>query len=264
MQRDERYRDIVLDPIRVCAAYKPRMGFVGITELSSFQEMYRADPLYGRLGLDNRLMYAAHKAAGGMSSIYRQIGIGCERLFRQVLMDELGIGEDDAKWSYELENGSGKSRTVHLDARIPIKAVKESKRRMAIVDWVDRMSADVGVDDFARSKLAGVVFEVRQGCKSKDSKRQNADISSAAYAHAYAYLPCMAVLSRQIDSDIENRYCEEKMAMLTGASQADGDSRSVYAFMKQVVGYDLDAFFARNSGIMRAELDSVLASLLGA
>ena len=252
-----------MDPIRVCAAYKPKLGLAGISELSSFQKLYRADPLYGRLGLDNRLMYAAHKAAGGMSSIYRQLGIGCERLFRQVLRDELGIDEEDAKWSYEVEIRSGKSRTLHLDARIPIKAVKEPNRREVVADWINRASADVGVDEFARSKMAGVVFEVRQGYKSKDSKRQNADISSAAYSHAHAYLPCMAVLSRQIDSDIQNRYSEEKMAMLTGTSQTDGDLRSVYAFMKQIVGYDLEAFFVRNSEIMRAELDRVLNSLLG-
>lgn len=27
------------------------------------------------------MMYAAHKAAGGMTSVYRQIGIECERLY---------------------------------------------------------------------------------------------------------------------------------------------------------------------------------------
>ena len=178
-------------------------------------------------------------------------------------MDELGIDEEDAKWLFEVEIRSGKSRTLHLDARIPINAVKEPNRREVVADWINRASADVGVDEFARSKMAGVVFEVRQGYKSKDSKRQNADISSAAYAHAHAYLPCMAVLSRQIDSDIQNRYSEAKMAMLTGTSQTDGDLRSVYAFMKQIVGYDLEAFFVRNSEIMRAELDRVLNSLLG-
>jgi len=31
--------------------------------------MYRSDPFYNWVGLDNPLMYAAHKAAGGMTSI---------------------------------------------------------------------------------------------------------------------------------------------------------------------------------------------------
>lgn len=38
-------------------------------------------------------MYAAHKAAGGMTSVYRQIGIGCERLFRKLVSAELFYAE---------------------------------------------------------------------------------------------------------------------------------------------------------------------------
>jgi hypothetical protein len=34
--------------------------------------MYGADPFCSWVGLDSPLMYAAHKAAGGMTSVYRQ------------------------------------------------------------------------------------------------------------------------------------------------------------------------------------------------
>lgn len=44
-------------------------------------------------GLEHPLVYAAHKAAGGITSVSRQIGIGCE-LFRAVLMDALGLSEE--------------------------------------------------------------------------------------------------------------------------------------------------------------------------
>lgn len=47
--------------------------------------------------------------------------------------------------------------------------------------------------------LKGAVFEVRQGYKSKDAKRQNADIANAAAAYTQAYLPCVVMLSSQID-----------------------------------------------------------------
>jgi hypothetical protein len=40
--------------------------------------MYGADPFYHWVGLDSQLMYAAHKVAGGMTSIYRHLGIGCQ------------------------------------------------------------------------------------------------------------------------------------------------------------------------------------------
>jgi hypothetical protein len=87
--KDQEYLTFVLNAIRVCADYRPKLGHNakdGYT-LQQFQEMYRNDPFYSWVGLDNPLMYTAHKAAGGMTSIYRQIGIGCENLFRKVLQD---------------------------------------------------------------------------------------------------------------------------------------------------------------------------------
>lgn len=264
MERDEHYRQIVLEPIYVCASYKPKMGQgrgEGY-ELEAFQRLYRADPFYNWFGLDNPLMYAAHKAAGGMTSVYRQIGIGCERLFRQVLIDELGLGPEDANWSYEIKTARGKIRTLHLDGRIPVDAVTDSGKRAAVRDWIERAAADIGVKQTVRGTLTGVVFEVRQGYKSKDSKRQNADIANAATAYVNTYLPCLSVLSNQIDGDIQTRYRMEKWVMLTGAVGTDDDLQSVYAFMEQVVGYDLAAFFERNSDTLRAELDRVLRALL--
>ncbi|MCX6277959.1 MAG: hypothetical protein NT004_07665 [Bacteroidetes bacterium] len=80
--------------------------------LSGFLKLYGSDPFYSWIGLDSSLMYAAHKAAGGMTSV-------------------------------------------------------------------------------RQTPKNGVVFEVRQGYKSKDSKRQNADIDNATVAWAniiYQYL----------------------------------------------------------------------------
>ncbi|MBL8133994.1 MAG: hypothetical protein JNL42_19185, partial [Anaerolineae bacterium] len=64
-------------------------------------------------------MYAAHKAAGGMTSIYRQIGIGCEALLRRILQDTLGLTASDARWSYTVPMMNGRARTLTLDGRIP-------------------------------------------------------------------------------------------------------------------------------------------------
>jgi hypothetical protein len=264
MNKDEHYRKILLEPIYVCARYKPKMGQgrgEGY-ELEAFQKLYRADQFYSWFGLDNPLMYAAHKAAGGMTSIYRQIGIGCERLFRQVLIDELALSPEQATWSYEVSTNGGKKRTLYLDGRISVEDVKNIERQAIIKDWINRAAADVGVAQAVRETLTGVIFEVRQGYKSKDSKRQNADIANATTAYVNTYLPCVAVLSNQIDGDIQTRYRMEKWAMMTGAVGTDNDLRSVYAFMRQVVGYDLAAFFERNSDILRTELDRVLRSLL--
>ena len=261
---DEAYRRIVLDPISVCAAYKPKMGRGSSAgyEFEDFQELYRADAFYNWFGLDSPLMYAAHRTAGGMTSIYRQIGIGCERLFRQILIDQLDLSTEQANWSYETRASQGKLRRLHLDARIPIPAVRDPGRRRLLKGWMRRAARDLGVTETVKNTLNGIVFEVRQGYKSKDSKRQNADIANAATAYVNAYLPCVSVLSNQIDEDIQTRYRMEKWTVLTGTIGTDNDLGSVYAFMRKIVGYDLAAFFERNSEILKAELDRTLHSLL--
>ena len=107
---DEEYLQIVLDAIRVCVLYKPKFGQGpkggGLT-LEQFQELYQRDAFYSWFGLDNPMMYAAHKAAGGMTSVYRQIGIGCEKLFRRVIKDSLELSEEDVTWSYQVTLPSG-------------------------------------------------------------------------------------------------------------------------------------------------------------
>ncbi len=120
----------------------------------------------------------------------------------------------------------------------------------------------LGVAERIADSLLGAVFEVRQGYKSKDSKRQNADIANAANAYAKAYLPCAVILSTQIDTDITMRYRAEKWAILTGILGKSDSQESTYDFARQVVGYDLTAFFQRNTGTLRREIEAVLKHLL--
>ncbi len=254
----------IVNAIRVCADYRPKLGH-GTDKgysLAEFQKMYRSDPFYNWVGLDNPLMYAAHKAAGGMTSIYRQIGIGCEKLVRRILQDSLALSENDVKWSYTIKKGRGKTRTLYLDARIPTDSVADIARRAAIEQWIAETAADLDVSDRVATTLQGIVFEVRQGYKSKDSKRQNADIANAATAYTKAYLPCVAILSLQIDDDIALRYRNEKWALLTGSTTEKSPQKSLYAFMRTVVGYDLAAFFQRHSGTLKKEVNAVLTKLL--
>jgi len=70
--------------------YKPKFGQgrEGGLTADEFTTIYGADPFYHWLGLDSPLMYAAHKAAGGMTSVYRQIGIASQWIFNQVLQDQ--------------------------------------------------------------------------------------------------------------------------------------------------------------------------------
>lgn len=262
---DAAYLALVLDPIRVCANYKPKFGQGakggGLT-LDQFQALYQGDPFYSWFGLDNPMMYAAHKAAGGMTSVYRQIGIGCEKLFRTVLRDSLGLSDSDVAWSYEVPLASGRTRTLYLDGRVPLDKIPDRAKRDQFHEWMKQSANALGVNRKVFATLTGTIFEIRQGYKSKDSKRQNADIANAATAYTNAYLPCAAILSAQIDSDILLRYRAEKWAVVTGIVGAKDPLLSTYDFMKEVVGYDLAAFFKRNSAALRTEIDSVLNALL--
>jgi hypothetical protein len=263
-EQDQQYLACLVDAIRVCADYRPKLGHGAKKgySLSEFQKMYRGDPFYNWVGLDNPLMYAAHKAAGGMTSIYRQLGIGCEALFRKVLQDALGLTDSDVRWSYTVKKGRGQTRTLYLDARIPTEAVTDAARRDVIGKWISECAKDPDVTPRVAATLQGVVFEVRQGYKSKDSKRQNADIANAATAYTKAYLPCVGILSLQIDDDIALRYRNEKWALLTGDTAEMSPRKSLYAFMRTVVGYDLAAFFQRHTETLKAEVNSVLTKLL--
>jgi hypothetical protein len=264
LEKDRPYLEYLTQAIRVCAEYRPKLGHGADKgySLVEFQRLYRSDPFYNWIGLDNPLMYAAHKAAGGMTSIYRQIGMGCEGLFRRILQDSFGLSETQIDWSYTLSKGHGKKRTLHLDARIPVDSVADLQRRQAIARWIRDAAAELGVAERIAETLQGVVFEVRQGYKSKDSKRQNADIANAAAAYTKAYLPCAAILSLQIDDDIALRYRNEKWVLLTGSVTEKSPLKSAYAFMRAVVGYDLAAFFQRNSRELKAEVNGVLSKLL--
>ncbi len=263
--RDEEYLQIVLDAIRVCALYKPKFGQglkgEGLT-LEQFRNLYQGDAFYSWFGLDNPMMYAAHKAAGGMTSVYRQIGIGCEKLFRRAIRDSLGLSEEDVTWSYQMTLPSGRKRTLHLDGRVPLEKIRDKGKRTRFHGWMSESAKMIDVDEKVFHSLTGTIFEVRQGYKSKDSKRQNADIANAATAYTKGYFPCAAILSEQIDGDVLMRYRAEKWSVVTGIIGSTNPLISTYDFMRDVVGYDLAAFFQRNASTLHVEIDLILKALL--
>lgn len=236
-------------------------------DLAGFSALYGSDPLYHWMGLDSPLMFAAHKAAGGMTSVYRQLGIGCERLFRSVLRDELGLNEDQVKWSYEIlpEMDSAesaapvKARILSLDGRIETSHIKDHEAALRIDEWIafQRQKLDITIP------LKGAVFEVRQGYKSADSKRQNADLSNAAQAISHGFLPVLTIMSTQINHVVHTRYMTGNWAVLLGSLNG-GPLGSTYVFVRDVVGYDLQAFFERNAHELRSAVETILSKLLEA
>ena len=261
MDSDAKYRALILDAMRVSVEYKPRFGLGrrrGLN-LEEFQASYSADPLYSWLGLDSPAIYAAHRAAGGITSIYRQIGIGCERLFRTLLQDAFCLTQDQATWQYTTSGPSGGRRTLRLDGRVDLRHLTDDDDKHRVNDWMLGFRRKLDV----QSEIHGTVFEVRQGYKSKDSKRQNADLANAAAAYTQLYLPVLVVMSLQFDTDLQSRYEGGKWGVLSGSVDSDDPYMSTYAFCRQVLGYDLAAFFERNSAVLRSEVAEIVDTLLG-
>lgn len=261
-ERDARYRELLLEPVRVCANYRPAFGTARGEEeitLDAFRRLFGMDPLYSWLGLDSPLMYAAHKAAGGMTSIYRQIGIGCERLARGVIQDALALDDVQARWGYDSTRSDGRAQRLTLDARIDRDHLDDEASVHRLNSWLERSSTHIN----QHRETKGAVFEVRQGYKSADSKRQNADLRFGLAAYDEAYLPVILVISTQVSSVVIERYRQNKLLVLTG-TLSDDDTRSTYAFFEKVVGYSLSDFFERNAPPIRSEVTTILEALLSA
>jgi hypothetical protein len=262
-KNDEAYLDIIRSALRVCLSYKPAFGQgrQGGVTLAEFQKLYREDEFYSWFGLDSPLVYAAHRAAGGMTSVYRQIGIGCEAVFQRILRDSLELSDEDAAWSYQLPKRSGKARRLSLDGRIPIDRIGNTTKRDSVSQWLRSAAASVGLAGKHVTSLDGCVFEVRQGYKSNDAKRQNADVANASSAYAHRYLPVMMVLSTQIPDSLAERYGRARWLLLRG-TVGGSPTESSYAFCREVLGYDLAGFFRRHCDTIRSETKTIFEGLL--
>ncbi|MFK2900201.1 hypothetical protein ISP15_07620 [Dyella jejuensis] len=252
-----------LDPLKVCKRYKPKFGQGNKEEgvsLRQFTDLYGADPFYAWCGLNSELMYAAHKAAGGMTSVYRQIGIGCEHLFREIIINATGYKDrSSAAWSYKTKTGAGKDKTLSLDGRLLFDDIRNGEVKQRVESWVADYCKILG----AEMPVHGAVFEVRQGYKSKDSKRQNGDIDNIAVAWAQGYMPVFAIFSGQIDGDLVLRYRNSRGGILVGQT-AGTSTESLFTFCREVLGFDLADFFRSNSPAIKKEMHETLEALLNA
>jgi len=264
MYDTDKYLETFLTPIRVSSGYMPKFGNskkVNGYNYEEFNVLYGTDPFYSWLGLNSKLMYSAHKAAGGMTSVYRQIGIGCEKLFRLVIQDACQY-QDEAfsTWSYTTETKAGKTKTLSLDGRLELSEIQNQVVLENVRRWMKKYLKELKITNTPSN---GVVFEVRQGYKSKDSKRQNADIDNATVAWANGYLPVFAIFSAQIDTDIILRYKNSRCGIITGILN-NNDTASIYAFCNEILGFDLADFFQTNEDTIKEEVRAVLEKLLSA
>lgn len=259
MLNDKDFVETFLIPVRKCAVYRPAFGQTKSDGFNydQFEQLYSDDPFYSLIGMGVPAVYAAHRAAGGMTSVYRQLGIGAERLFRAILSRQFGLNTHQLAWSYEYL--AGKQTKVHtLDALLTLDDLQE-ERRQILAQWIEGALTSVHRPQDAATK--GVVFEVRQGYKSADSKRQNADLRYGLNAYQARMLPAFAIFSKQVSVPVIERYRNDGMIVLTGLLN-DDVYHSTFAFLQEVAGYDLIAFFERNQNVIRTEVQAIVKTLL--
>ena len=260
---EKQFLEVFLKPLRECRKYKPAFGrgkARGGTSFAQFEDLYGADPFYSWLGLASEEVYAAHKAAGGLTSVYRQLGIGAERLFRAILSEFLTLNEDQLSWAYNYQVSSNKVGVHTLDAKICYADLNDP-HASNIKKWLDASLRSVSLDLLTKPHVNGVAFEVRQGYKSADSKRQNADLRFGIHAYQSSLLPAFAVFSNQVSQPVIARYRADGMLVLTGTLTKD-PTKSTFAFFEEIIGYDLAGFFTRNQERLASEVQGIVGSLL--
>jgi hypothetical protein len=257
---DAKYLQFIIEALQVCKNYKPKFGQTKALTLEEFQALYQADVFYNWFGLASPYLYAAHKAAGGITSVYRQIGLGCQRLFVQLLIDKLGLQAEDAIWSYNVIKADATQKTLSLDGRIVLNSL-QPERKLVVNQWLNQTCKKAGVADEVRAALKSCIFEVRQGYKSKDSKRQNADVDNAGAAFAEGYLPVVLLLSTQIDGTVAARYTRARWLLLKGTLTGSSVT-STYIFCREVLNYDLASFFQKYSAEITTEVENITKELL--
>ena len=143
------------------------------------------------------------------------------------------------------------------DGRLEIADIKNTQVRQNVIQWIHDYMVNLDTDV---RELKGAVFEVRQGYKSKDSKRQNADLDNAAVAYSKSYLPVFTVFSSQIDNDISLRYRNGKCGILVGNLHGNAFS-SLFRFCDEILLFDLAYFFQKNSTLIKRQVNDILKTL---
>jgi hypothetical protein len=87
--------------------------------------------------------------------------------------------------------------------------------------------------------------------------------SPAANAYANGYIPCLMVMSAQIDDDIAARYRQAKWLLLQGYINTSVYT-STYDFYKNIIGFDLASFMMENQTFFQTEINKIIDQLMRA
>ncbi|MGH8024658.1 MAG: hypothetical protein ACRED1_13800, partial [Limisphaerales bacterium] len=98
---------------------------------------------------------------------YRQIGIGSQWGFYQMLQDHFGLTREQAIWSYKIIGRGEKPRTLTLDGRISLNDVKNKDAKWKVQKWIETVAREIHLPDdtvknVGNSKFYDVMLPVEQ------------------------------------------------------------------------------------------------------
>jgi len=124
-----------------------------------------------------------------MTSVYRQIGIGCQNLFRTILRDSFGLSDEDVTWSYEILLPTGRKRLLYLDGRVPLDRIPDKSKRDRFHEWMRESANEVGINPKGirhpgRNGLRGSARLQEQGLEAPE-RRISANAATTIYQLGY-------------------------------------------------------------------------------
>jgi hypothetical protein len=152
--------------------------------------------------------------AGGLTSVYRQIGVGTEHLLRAIIRDSLGLTAEETTWSYRYRKPNGKTGVHSLDAKISFADLSDAQRRI-FIEWMEVVGPHVDL-----TPANGSGYKVSFLKSGKVIKARTLNVRMRIYVRheclSGGIASCIHDLSQQVSETVIDRYRKDKMAVLTG------------------------------------------------
>lgn len=227
-------QEIAVQELRTAARYR---GFARIPqELAAF----RADPVWSHFGFDSEEFLRLRYIGNYYTSIFRKMGDMYERFVRAIVMDRLGLTEEDIDFSFDV-NIDGRAQSRSLDLAIPTDRIRDQRVARRVYGELVR----IGGREVSRT----AVIEVRCCYQIGDSKRIQADETAAMSARQAGLLPllmifCTTSLRSPVQRLRRTWYVTEGMES--------------YNLLERLTGFDLNESLSRMRPVLKREVRGVL------
>lgn len=259
---DDDLLDCLIKPI-LDSASLPKFGTGKGVKVDEFTENRKSDPLYGNIGLDTPEIYAAHAGSSVITSAYRQLGIGLERAMRLIIAKEcdfIDVPEDNPdmlKWYFDSATGI----TRELDLLISTEMFNDESKKLQLYELAKLMKPGFSVES---SRFKGIVFEIRQGYQSADSKRVKGDLEIVTKAEEKGFLAVVMIGSNSYNDSVISTYKNGGLPILVPSTDGQGKSHECpYCFFNYFIDYDLRSALARIGPKAKSQLTSHIRRRLG-